>query len=655
MKRAWPDFSAEASRHIVWWSSLLVALPLALFSWWTYLQFPSRLQQLTPLDRVEVWHEDLGRPVFRQDTVTDIVRTAPDWSAMQWAPARLPYVKELGASIDLPPDAPKRRVWLRLAVPAHEAGVGRLGLLGTRVMGGPWALWVDGRLQQANLSDWRIQWNVPLRLALPLGAKEVLLAVPYAEPQGFAVGSLYAGPMDVVDTAWRERNFLHFEMARVMTAVALLMMVLSFQLALMRPQEPIFKLLGINGLVWGISCLQYFFDSTGQDSLSVWFGSAVDSSITWTVVMAVIFAFEIESIAVPRLRAFMVVYASVSTVLTLPMWDWQKNALIAQHYFNVAVFVVGLGVLGWHVVRRPRREGLAMFAALATQLGLGVHTLENLTNQRDPDSFFSFPMGTLVMYLAFMYVMSRRSVLAIEAAERHELELRARLDEQEQHLAQQHALLQRLEVQRRLVNQHETIMQDLHDRLGSNLTSALLQARSGELSSQETVLLLQDLADELRHIGKSTAQDARSLNQILGELRQRVQHRLSHGGIALEWDVDPELPPMGDRETGQHVRAMLSEAIANVVKHAGASRIRLRAWQEEGRVLIEVRDNGRGFEPAGVEAGRGLPGMHQRARALGGDLTIESTVGRGTVWRLALPKPPPMSSVWPTDDRADGP
>lgn len=636
MKPAWLALSAETARRTVWWSALLVALPLALFAWWTYLQFPSRLQQLVPLKQVQVWHEDMGQPVFRQDTVTGIVRTPPDWSAMRWQPATLPYVKELGASVDLPPDAPKRRVWLRLAVPEPGAGQGRLGLLGTRVMGGPWALWVDGQLQQANLSDWRIQWNVPLRVALPLGAKEVLLAVPYADPQGFAVGTLYVGPMDVVDTAWRERNFLHFEMARVMAAVAILMMVLSFQLALMRPHEPAFRLLGINGLVWSISCVQYFFDSTGQDALSVWFGSAVDSSITWTVVMAVIFAFEIEGIAVPWLRSAMVVYAAISTVLTLPMWDWQKNALIAQHYFNVAVFVVGLGVLGWHVLRRPRREGVAMFAALATQLGLGIHTLENLTNQRDPDSFFSFPMGTLVMYLAFMYVMSRRSVLAIDAAGRHEQELRARLDEQERHLAEQHAMLQRLEVERHLVNQHETIMQDLHDRLGSNLTSALLQARSGDLSTQETVLLLQDLADELRHIGKSTAQDSRSLNQILGELRQRVQHRLAHGGIALEWDVDPELPPMSDRETGQHVRAMLSEAIANVIKHAGASRIRLRAWREAGRVLIEVNDNGRGFNPAGIEPGRGLPGMRQRAAALGGELAIESVAGQGTVWRLLL-------------------
>lgn len=639
MKPVRPVSSPEdaLAQRIVWWSMLLIAMPLALFAWWTYLQFPSRLAQLERVGQVEVWHEALGQPVFAQDTLREIVRTPPDWTQARWQPATLPYVKELGAAVDLPPDAPKYRVWLRIPVPPHEDGRGRLGLLGVRVMGGPWAVWADGQLQQANLSDWRIQWNVPLRSAVPLGARELLLAVPYADPQGFAVGSLYLGPMDVVDTAWRERNLLHFDMPRMMAFVAVLMMILSFHLAWARPREPYFKLLGFNGLAWSISCLQYFFDATGQDRLAVWFGSLVDSSITWTVVMACIFAFEIEGIRVPRLRSGLVIYATLSTLFTLPLWDWQKNALIAMNYFNVLAFIVGLVTLGLNVWCRPRREGVALFMALSTLLALGVHTLENLTSQKNPDGFFSFPMGTLVLYLVFMYVMSRRAIGALDAAERHEHELRQRLHEQEQHLAEQHARLQQLEVQRHLTTQHESIMQDLHDRLGSNLTSALLQARTGALTPTDTLLLLQDLADELRHMSKSTAADRRGLNEVLAELRQRVQHRLGHGGIQLVWDVDPALPAVAGRETSQHLRALLSEAIANVIKHAQATQIRLEAREEDGAVVIAVTDNGRGFDPVSAEFGRGLPGMRQRAETLGALLEIESDAQKGCRWVLRLP------------------
>lgn len=616
---------------------LLVALPLVVFAWWAYLQFPSRLVQLTRIERVEVWHEDLGNPVFRQDTLGSLVRKAPDWTKAQWQPSTLPHFKELGASIDLPPDAPKRRVWVRIRIPEHDDGEGRLGLLGLRVQGGPWALWVDGHLQQANLSDWRIQWNVPLRLAVPLGAREVLLAVPYAEPLGFSIGSILVGPMDVVESAWQERNLLHLELPRFMAVVAFLLALMCFQLAWSRPQEPNFRLLGANALVWTISCIQFAFDTTGQDTLSVWYGSVVDSSITWTVVLGMLFALDYEQVPGPRFRVLVVGYAVLSTVLTLPVWDWQKNALMAQQYLNVMAFLWGLGLLGRHVVRHPRREGVALFVSLALMVVLGMHTLENLTNQTNPDSFYSFPLGTLLLYLAFTYVMGRRTVAALEASERHEQVLRERLDQQEKHLAEQHALLQKLEVQRNLTTQHETIMQDLHDRLGSNLTSALLQARTGGLSAQDTVLLLQDLTDELRHIGRSTARDDRSLNQILAELRQRVQHRLGHSGLELVWDVDTLLPNVAGQQTAQHVRAVLGEAIANVIKHARASRICLSAREEDGAVQIELSDNGVGFDPGTTEPGRGLPGLRQRSQTMGAALQIDSLPGQGSRIRLTLP------------------
>jgi signal transduction histidine kinase len=478
-----------------------------------------------------------------------------------------------------------------------------------------------------------------LRLAVPLGTREVMLAVPYAEPQGFSVGSILVGPMDRVESAWQERNLWHLDMPRAMAVVALLLALTSFQLARARPQEPNFRLLGFIALIWTVASIQFAFDTTGQDTLAVWFGSVVDSSITWTVVLGILFALDYEKVPGARFRVLLVAYATLSTVLTLPLWDWQKNALIAQQYLNVVAFLWGLGLLGWHVVRHPRREGWALFVSLALMVALGVHTLENLTNQTNPDSFYSFSLGTLLLYLAFTYVMGRRTVAALESSERHEQVLRDRLDEQERHLAAQHTLLQRLEVERRLAGQRESILQDLHDRLGSNLTSALLQARTGALGPEETVLLLQDLTDELRHIGTTSAGDRRDLTHILGELRQRVQRRLEQGGIALEWAVDPELPALASPHISQHLRAVLSEAIANVIKHAKANRIRLEAAQRDGQVVITITDNGRGFDPMRVEPGRGLPGMRQRASALGADLSIVRVEEGGSCWRLVVPIP----------------
>lgn len=229
---------------------------------------------------------DDGHPVFDQPTLEPLVARPADLTNAVWSPVSLPYSQPLDTAISLPPDAPKQRLWVRIAVQPAAAGHGRMALLGTRVMaGGPWALWADGRLQQANLADWRIQMNVPLRASIPLDARQILLSFPYAEPQGFALGTLYVGSVDTVDKAWQELSFWYADMPRFMTGLGLLLMLSSGHLAWARRKEPAFRILAFNALAWATCCFQYFFDPTGQDTVSVWLWSAVDSATTWAVVL----------------------------------------------------------------------------------------------------------------------------------------------------------------------------------------------------------------------------------------------------------------------------------------------------------------------------------------------------------------------------------
>jgi two-component system, NarL family, sensor kinase len=91
------------------------------------------------------------------------------------------------------------------------------------------------------------------------------------------------------------------------------------------------------------------------------------------------------------------------------------------------------------------------------------------------------------------------------------------------------------------------------------------------------------------------------------------------------------------------------EALQNVAKHAAARSARIRLSVTAGRVLLEVSDDGDGFDvtaavrPPGSVAptGFGIPGMRERAELLGGRLSLSSVPGRGTTVRLALPLSPP--------------
>jgi signal transduction histidine kinase/ligand-binding sensor domain-containing protein len=88
---------------------------------------------------------------------------------------------------------------------------------------------------------------------------------------------------------------------------------------------------------------------------------------------------------------------------------------------------------------------------------------------------------------------------------------------------------------------------------------------------------------------------------------------------------------------------MAQEALANAIKHAGASYIRVRLWYDRSAVKLQVSDDGRGFEPEGVVAAKaghfGLVGLRERATRLGATLNLESQPGRGTTVEVTVPLP----------------
>ena len=80
----------------------------------------------------------------------------------------------------------------------------------------------------------------------------------------------------------------------------------------------------------------------------------------------------------------------------------------------------------------------------------------------------------------------------------------------------------------------------------------------------------------------------------------------------------------------------VSEGLANILKYASATRVHVRFHSEPGQLVIEVEDDGRGFEPAGVKKS-GLRGLEDRISALGGRVEVASRPGHGTELRAYLP------------------
>jgi len=164
------------------------------------------------------------------------------------------------------------------------------------------------------------------------------------------------------------------------------------------------------------------------------------------------------------------------------------------------------------------------------------------------------------------------------------------------------------------------------ERLDSAVRAALALARVTLDEARRSVLDLREAPLEgrtLREALEDVARDARSSDPALEVT------------LAANTEIDATgLPPAV--EVGLY--RVAQQAVANAVRHAHARRISLRLTHRRDHVTLRVEDDGTGFDPAAIPAGRfGLIGMRERARLLGGTLVVESTPGEGAAIAVRAP------------------
>lgn len=190
------------------------------------------------------------------------------------------------------------------------------------------------------------------------------------------------------------------------------------------------------------------------------------------------------------------------------------------------------------------------------------------------------------------------------------------------------------------VNERTRISRELHDLLGHHLTALslnlevaghLVEGRAREHVQQAHVLarlLLTDVREAVSQLREGGAID---LGAALRPLAENVPK------LAIAMDIDEPLT-VDDPERAHILLRCAQEAITNVVRHADARHLWLSARREGSRVVLQVRDDGRGS--AAVVRGNGLRGLEERVRQYGGSLDTRSRHGEGFELTIALPAAP---------------
>lgn len=181
------------------------------------------------------------------------------------------------------------------------------------------------------------------------------------------------------------------------------------------------------------------------------------------------------------------------------------------------------------------------------------------------------------------------------------------------------------------LEEKQRIFGDLHDDVGSKLLSLLYRAQdedSGELARSA----LQDLRDVVSQPDEGEL----SLTDALADWRAEAQERLDLSGIRLEWRQSPVermLPVFHLRHLGR----VLREALNNVIKHSGATKVSIEISLEDEILHLAIADNGIGGEPGVWKEGRGLSSIRHRLNKLGGQGRWRQNDGGGCMLELSLP------------------
>lgn len=191
-----------------------------------------------------------------------------------------------------------------------------------------------------------------------------------------------------------------------------------------------------------------------------------------------------------------------------------------------------------------------------------------------------------------------------------------------------------------ILEERQRVARDMHDGVGGQLVSLIARVRSGRITIDQVEGELVQGLSELRLVVDSLDAPGQSLSDAMLTFRLRTQNLADGAGMALEWSQNN----LDDAETGDSrwvltLYRFMQEAVTNAVRHSGGHRLELRADREGARLVVQIADDGRGFDLHQESGGKGLRNLAFRASQLGAAVTITSEPGGGTRIRLEAPLP----------------
>ncbi|MBI1878092.1 MAG: sensor histidine kinase [Chloroflexi bacterium] len=312
--------------------------------------------------------------------------------------------------------------------------------------------------------------------------------------------------------------------------------------------------------------------------------------------------------------------------------DERELSLVHDISVLALILLIPLILVGWQYNFRA----VLVYCVGTTALEVGLTILSIGQGNPYTRSLFTVIQIRTIFYLLIGYIIVR-----LVTAQRQQ---RQALTQANAQLAQYATTLEQLAVSR----ERNRLAGELHDTLAHTLSGTAVQleavktlwetdpAQARKMLEQSLQAIRTGLTETRRTLQALRASPLEELGLALA-VRRLAESVAEQTGAKLDWqgpDQVDKLTPAVE----QGVYRVAQEALANVAKHAVARHLTVRLVQNNGRLSLQVADDGRGFElnRVDVEHHFGLKGMRERAEMIGGALKVKSQSEDGTIVQLVV-------------------
>jgi len=196
----------------------------------------------------------------------------------------------------------------------------------------------------------------------------------------------------------------------------------------------------------------------------------------------------------------------------------------------------------------------------------------------------------------------------------------------------------------RLQTLRNKIATDLHDDIGSTLSSISIFSQMAQQESKEAIPLLETIGENSRKMLDAMADIVWTINpendqfeKIILRMRSFAYELLGAKKIDFEFNADEEVAKMKlSMDVRKNLYLIFKEATNNMVKYSGADKALFNIKGEKNNLTMLIHDNGKGFDTRQSTTGNGLKNMKKRADEMGAQFLIDSKPGDGTTIELRI-------------------